>query len=189
MGAEVLLALRKSEDYAIAQYKLACLDEFIWLPALFLQECAEHKLDHEYKQLLDNMWDYISDDTKIELNGMTEGVLMHTLHHPEIDKSELIEKILWMNLISESSESHGSMIGIFGKKINNESNLLIARTLDGDFENPLREFPQITVYHGHDTKTVFSPTWTGKLGMTFGINEDGIVKGLNFIYISSNMKK
>jgi len=83
---------------------------------------------------------------------MTEGVLMHTLHHPEIDKSELTEKILWMNLISESSESHGSMIGmireignynifvvgIFGKKINNESNLLIARTLDGDFENPLR---------------------------------------------------
>ena len=47
---------------------------------------------------------------------MSEGVLMHTLHHPEIEKSELSEKILWMNLINESSELHGSIIGIILRK-------------------------------------------------------------------------
>jgi hypothetical protein len=60
----------------------------------------------------ENRRNNFSEDTKIELNGMAEGVLMHTLHHPEIDKYELSEKILWMNLISESSEMHGSIIGM-----------------------------------------------------------------------------
>ena len=63
---------------------------------------------------------HISEDIKIELNGMSEGVLMHTLHHPEIEKSELSEKILWMNLIDESSDIiHGSIIGIFIQNMSN----------------------------------------------------------------------
>jgi hypothetical protein len=59
MGAEILLAIRKSEEYAIMQYKLACLDEFIWLPEVFLQECAEQKLEKSFKDVLFNMWAYI----------------------------------------------------------------------------------------------------------------------------------
>ena len=59
MGAEILQALRKTEEYAIMQYKLVCLDEFIWLPDLFLYECAKQKMDDSYKELLYNMWDYI----------------------------------------------------------------------------------------------------------------------------------
>ena len=61
------------------------------------------------ENIFKNSW--FSEDMKSELNGISDGVLMHTLHYPEIEKQEISERILWLNLISEKSESHGSMIG------------------------------------------------------------------------------
>ena len=52
-----------------------------------------------------------SEDIKLELDGISDGVLMHTLHQPGLEKPELRAKILWMNLLTERSESHGSIIG------------------------------------------------------------------------------
>ena len=59
MGEEILLALTKAEEYMMSNYKKECLDEFIWLPEVFLYECAKAKLDNDYKEISFNTWDYI----------------------------------------------------------------------------------------------------------------------------------
>jgi len=84
---------------------------------------------------------------------------------------------------TEDSLGQGSVIGAWGDSLLKGGGLVHARTIDIDMTHPIRDFPQITVYHPDDGHNFISVGFTGFIGVFTGINDEKISISANTVQL------